>query len=97
MDCPACGGPNEDDALFCGSCGTTLDAAKDDAIHETLAEVTSAIEVGREGVQDTARLPEAALPRAQERVSMHAAAAKRIAQTLDCGLRAPECRLASAT
>ena len=76
MDCPACGAPNEDDALFCGSCGTTLDAAKDDAIHETLAEVTSAIEVGREGAQDTARLPEAALPRAQERVSMYAAAAK---------------------
>jgi len=76
MDCPACGAPNEDDALFCGSCGTTLDAAKGEAIQETLAEVTGAIEVGREGVQDTARLPEAALPRAQERVSMYAAAAK---------------------
>ena len=76
MDCPACGAPNEDNALFCGSCGTTLNAAQGEAVQEALVEVTGAVEAGREGVHDTARLPEAALPRAQERAPMYAAAAK---------------------
>ena len=76
MDCPACGAPNEDDSLFCGSCGTTLNTAKGEAVQETLAEVTAGIEAGREGLREPARLPEAAPPRAQERGSMYAAAAK---------------------
>ncbi len=76
MDCPACGAPNEDDALFCGSCGTTLNVAKGEAVQATLAEVTAGIEAGREDLHEPARLPEAAPPRAQERGSMYAAAAK---------------------
>jgi len=77
MDCPACGGPNEDDALFCGSCGTTLNTAKGEAVQETLAEVTAGIEEGQEeSVHEAGHLPEAAPPRAQERGTAYTAAAK---------------------
>ena len=76
MDCPACGAPNEDDALFCGSCGTTLNTAKDEAVQETLADVTARVEAGREDLHGPAGLPEAALPRAQQRGTVYTATAK---------------------
>jgi len=82
MVCTACGAPNEDDALFCGSCGTTLSAtaqpskAGDEALQETVAEVTAGIDAGRQDVLEPAGLPEAALPRAQERGAAYTMAAK---------------------
>jgi len=78
MDCPACGAPNEDDALFCGSCGTTLDRANEEAAQEVVTDVTAGIEAGRESQREPARLPEASAPQAQERASLYTAAAKTV-------------------
>jgi hypothetical protein len=54
MECPACGAPNEKDAVFCGSCGTSLSAEAQfppvgtEAVQDTLAKVTSEVEEGQE-------------------------------------------------
>jgi hypothetical protein len=54
MYCPACGAPNEENATFCGSCGASLNGEAQlprsgvDATQDTLAEVTAAVEEGKQ-------------------------------------------------
>lgn len=74
MDCPACGAPNEDNALFCGSCGTTLSPAEDTA-QQTLAEATAAVEAGRDETFAPAATPRVAAPQPRVPGTLYAAPA----------------------
>lgn len=79
MDCPACGAPNEDDALFCGSCGTTLNTAStptagDEAVQDLVADVGARIEVGRENLPGVAAPIEATSSPAPRRAPVDAVA-----------------------
>jgi hypothetical protein len=59
MYCPACGALNEDNAAFCGSCGTNLSGEAQlppsgvEASQDTLAEVTAGVEEGQQSISDT--------------------------------------------
>jgi len=59
MFCSKCGAPNEDDATFCGSCGTSIVAGEAqlpqsgvEASQDTLAEVTAGVEEGQQSISD---------------------------------------------